>query len=402
MAVIEVENIWKSFRIYHERALTLKEVMLVRRSQFETFWALKGVSLEVDAGEMLALVGANGSGKSTMLKTIARILTPNSGRLSVEGRVSSMLELGTGFHPELSGHDNIYLAGSIMGISTRDMQKRYDEIIEFADIGDFVETPVKNYSSGMFARLAFALAVNVDADVLLIDEVLAVGDADFQLKCQERIREIRHAGMTIVFVSHGLDVVRTLCDRAVWLEHGEIRRSGTSSEVISDYLETVYETGDQLGAWVAPAVDDRVGTGEIRISRVAFLGENDDEPARLESGRGVTIDIQYEAIRDIAEVVIAIEVWRDGSRLSSIRSDSHAKTFDVKRGGGTIDLRMPSFPFAPATYQLTIGAHDPMRHQVYDWLQQAFVFDVKGSREHDSPVHIAGQWCHNDELTAGG
>src|SRR5947208_9555490 len=222
MAVIEVDQLWKSYRIYRQRTHSVKETLLARRAEYEEFWALKGVSFAVERGEMLGVIGPNGSGKSTLLKCLARILAPNAGTVAVEGKVSALLELGTGFHPELSGRENVFLAGSILGLSRREIEDRFDEVVSFAGIDEFLDTPIKNYSSGMQARLAFAVAINVDPEVLLIDEVLAVGDQAFQMRCYERIYEFRRAGVPIVFVSHALESVRNMCNRVAWLGKGTL------------------------------------------------------------------------------------------------------------------------------------------------------------------------------------
>lgn len=263
---IEVREVWKSFRIYHQRSHTLKETLLARRSKYDEFWALKGVSFEVPAGEMLGIIGPNGSGKSTMLKCLARILSPDSGDITINGTLSSLLELGTGFHPELSGRENVYLAGSILGLRRDEIDEKFDSILDFSGLGDFIDTPIKNYSSGMTARLAFSVAISIDPEVLLVDEVLAVGDEAFQLKCYERIWDLRRAGKTVVFVSHSLDAVRRLCSQVLWLEKGRIRELGTASEVVGKYLDHVRQAEIEAH-WHA-------------IGRINSLGISRDPPHR--------------------------------------------------------------------------------------------------------------------------
>ena len=197
-----------------------------RRATYEEFWALKGVSIEVDAGEVFAIVGENGSGKSTLLKCLSRILRPDRGSITVNGRISALLELGSGFHPELSGRENIYLNGAILGMTRKDIDRRFDEIVEFSGLERFIDTPVKNYSSGMFVRLGFAVAVNVDPEILIVDEVLAVGDASFQKRCMEKFADYREEGKTLIIVTHDLGTVRSMADRVVWLSYGEIKDEG--------------------------------------------------------------------------------------------------------------------------------------------------------------------------------
>jgi len=235
---IEVVDVWKKFRIYHDRVYSLKERFIFRnRQKTEDFWALKGVSLRVPRGATVGLIGRNGSGKSTLLKIISRILYPTRGRVRVHGRVSTLLELGAGFHPDFTGRENIYLNASILGLTRREINGRLEKIIEFAELGEFIDNPVRNYSSGMYMRLGFAVAVHVDPEILLIDEVLAVGDLAFQEKCLARIRELQGQGKTIIFVTHAPKQVAELCNLAVWLDRGEIRMQGPAAEVARAYAE---------------------------------------------------------------------------------------------------------------------------------------------------------------------
>ncbi|MGO0122939.1 ABC transporter ATP-binding protein [Desulfothermobacter acidiphilus] len=237
-AAIEVRDLWKKFRIYYDRALTLKERLLFwGRQRNEDFWALKNINLTVPHGVTVGLVGRNGSGKSTLLKIISRILYPTKGEVRVSGRMSTLLELGAGFHLDFTGRENIFLNASILGLTRREIKEKLDEIIAFAELGDFIDNPVRNYSSGMYMRLGFAVAVHVDPDILLIDEVLAVGDLAFQEKCLRRIRELQQRGKTIVLVTHAPMQVEDLCDMAVWLDRGEIRMQGGAKEVARAYAD---------------------------------------------------------------------------------------------------------------------------------------------------------------------
>ncbi|TMK87685.1 MAG: ABC transporter ATP-binding protein, partial [Actinobacteria bacterium] len=240
-SVITVEEVSKRFRLYHERNQSLKIWMMRgRRATFEEFWALRDVSLEMEEGKTFGLIGENGSGKSTLLKCIAKILRPDSGRIGVTGKVSALLELGAGFHPELSGRENVYLNGSILGLGKRDLDRIFDDIVGFAGLERFIDTPVKNYSSGMYIRLGFSVAINVDPDILLIDEILAVGDEQFQRKCNEKFAEFKDQGKTVVIVSHALGSVRNMCDRVALLDHGRVKELGPASEVIDAYLGGVH------------------------------------------------------------------------------------------------------------------------------------------------------------------
>jgi ABC-type polysaccharide/polyol phosphate transport system ATPase subunit len=239
---IEVRDLWKRFVLRHNRVETLKGRVLSlldsrARERRETFWALQGVTLEVRRGETLGLIGPNGSGKSTLLRLIARTLYPTRGSVEVRGRVSPMLEIGVGFHLDLTGQENIYLNGALLGLSRREVERLYPSIVEFSELGEFIDVPVRNYSSGMHARLGFSIAAHLDPDILLIDEALSVGDEAFQRKCQERMQQVRARGKTIVFVSHNLRTVSALCDRVCLLVHGKIVARGAPDEVVPRYQE---------------------------------------------------------------------------------------------------------------------------------------------------------------------
>jgi ABC-2 type transport system ATP-binding protein len=240
--VIEVIDVWKMFRLYRERADMLKEAFINLfhgGDKYDEFWALKGVSFSVQKGESMGIIGRNGAGKSTIFKLISGVLTPERGKVVVKGRISPLIELEAGLHPELTGLENIYLNGAIYGMNREAVDEKLEEIIDFSGLGQFVHLPLRTYSSGMHARLGFSLAVNVDTDVLLIDEVLAVGDAEFREKCYDKIRQLKRKGVTIVYVSHQLKTVVELCDRAIWLEKGEIKMEGNPRKGVDEYLNTV-------------------------------------------------------------------------------------------------------------------------------------------------------------------
>ena len=236
---IKVDHVYKSFNIYYDRANTLKERVLFwkRNKRREKREILKDINLEIKKGETVALIGVNGSGKSTLLKLMTQIIFPNKGTIETHGKLTSLLELGAGFHPDFSGRENIYFNSSIFGLTKKEIDKRLDQIIEFSELQDFIDNPVRTYSSGMYMRLAFSVAINVDADILLIDEILSVGDQHFQEKCFKKMRELREQGKTMVFVTHSMESVRNLCDRAIWLYDGQVRMDGNTQEVIDEYLK---------------------------------------------------------------------------------------------------------------------------------------------------------------------
>ena len=246
-AAVSFDDVSKRFVLRHERAYTVLESVIglvkpTRRST-EEFWALREVSFEIVAGETFGIIGPNGAGKSTVLKLMARILEPTSGEVTVRGRISPLLELGAGFHPELTGRENVYLNAALFGVSQAEVQDRYDEIVEFSELKDFIDAPLKHYSSGMYMRLGFAVAANIIPDILLVDEVLAVGDEAFQRKCLRKIEEFRREGRTIVFVSHDLDTVRRICHRALWLDQGLVQAVGSTDSVIDSYLQSMADPG---------------------------------------------------------------------------------------------------------------------------------------------------------------
>ena len=236
--VIEVKNMTKKFNVFYDKASTLKEkVMFWNRSDKETRVVLKNINVEIKKGETVALVGVNGSGKSTLLKLMTKIIYPTKGTVETKGKLTSLLELGAGFHPDFSGRENIYFNASIFGLSKKDIDKRIDEIIEFSELGEFIDNPVRTYSSGMYMRLAFSVAINVDADILLIDEILAVGDQHFQDKCYQKLEELRDSDKTIVIVTHNLNSIRRLCNRAIWINNGEVKMDGKCIDVVDSYLK---------------------------------------------------------------------------------------------------------------------------------------------------------------------
>jgi ABC-type polysaccharide/polyol phosphate transport system ATPase subunit len=237
---IEVKNVYKTFNVYLDKANTIKErlLFLFSRNRKEKREVLKDINIDIKKGEVVALIGTNGSGKSTLLKLMTKIIYPNKGSIETYGKLTSLLELGAGFHPDFSGRENIYFNASIFGLTKKEIDKRLEKIIDFSELRDFIDNPVRTYSSGMFMRLAFAVAINVDADILLIDEILSVGDEHFQKKCFDKMRDLKKQGKTMVFVTHNMKAVTELCDRAIWLYEGKIKKDGTTKDVVKEYIKT--------------------------------------------------------------------------------------------------------------------------------------------------------------------
>jgi len=387
---ISVNGLWKNFRLYQERNQFLKAAVLRgRRAQYEEFWALKGATFEVPTGSTFGVIGHNGSGKSTLLKCLAGILVPDKGSVAVTGRVSALLELGAGFHPELSGRENVYLNGAILGLKKREIDKRFDDIVQFAGLEQFIDSPVKNYSSGMFVRLGFAVAVNVDPDVLLLDEVLSVGDESFQRKSAERIEQFRKDGRTIVLVSHGLGSIEQLCESAAWLDHGEIRAVGPASQVISEYR------GDSHEAVKDPSeIGSRWGSGEIQITHVELLDRSGAPVDHPRTHDPLTIRVHLSAHAPVQDTVLVAKidqlgggtVWQSSTRRNGV---SIGRIHD----GARVDLVFPQLPLLEGTYELTLAITNQTEVQPYDWWERRIRFDVRQFANADhGVVHIPTQW----------
>lgn len=304
---IEIENIHKSFRLYHEKNRTLKGTILRgRKTNFEEFTALKNISFRIYRGETIGIIGENGSGKSTLLKLLANIIRPGKGQIKVEGRVSALLELGAGFHPELTGRDNIYLNGSILGLSNKEITEKYDRIVSFAELEHFIDIPIKNYSSGMYMRLGFAIAINVDPDILIIDEVLAVGDQSFQAKCFEKINEFKRNKKTIILVSHDLDAINNVCDRAILLDKGIILADGKSEKVIQDYRALIEERKQGSESDQIPDQSERFGTKDAEILSIALFNSNNEKIKKVHSGEKAEIRIDIKVNKKLESPIFGM------------------------------------------------------------------------------------------------
>lgn len=257
---VRVEGLGKKFRLYQERNQTLKAALLRRKvAEYEDFWALRDISFDVPEGSTFALIGSNGSGKSTLLKCLARILWPEEGKITSRGRVASLLEVGSGFHPELSGRENIYLNGSILGMSRKEVDRKFDDIVDFSEIGQFIDQPVKSYSSGMYVRLGFSVAIHVQPDVLVVDEILAVGDAAFQEKSRSKFDELHEQGRTVILVSHSMGAVLDMCDHAAWIEKGSLRATGEVEKVAHDYIASAFPLAPEFVNFITPEISEELG-----------------------------------------------------------------------------------------------------------------------------------------------
>lgn len=368
---IVAENVTKQFRVYHERNQSLKSTVMRRtRGRYEDFLALDDVTVEVPESTTFALVGDNGSGKSTLLKCMARILVPDAGSVRANGRVAALLEVGSGFHPELSGRDNVYLNGSILGMSRRDIDRKFDEIVDFSGVEQFIDQPVKNYSSGMYVRLGFAIAINVDPEILLVDEVLAVGDTAFQAKCTEKFTTLNREGRTVVLVSHSIPTVRAMASHAAWLAKGKVQAHGAAQSVLERYEETT------RGVAVA-MVDGRehTGSGEARVTRVEVEAPSGGN--RLTVGGSARVRVDYVTDRRVDDPVIGLAVEAlDGTYLAATNTrDTHMRLPSID-GSGSVFCEWPSVAFHPGDYIVTAAITDSTTTHSFDYVRDIARFTV--------------------------
>jgi ABC-type polysaccharide/polyol phosphate transport system ATPase subunit len=391
-AAVTLDAVSKTFRLYADRNQSLKATLLRGgRARYEDFWALRDVSFEVPEGTTFGLIGENGSGKSTLLKCIARILVPDHGSVTTQGRVAALLELGSGFHPELSGRDNVYLNGSILGLSKRQLDGKFDEIVDFSGIEAFIDQPVKNYSSGMYVRLGFAIAINVDPDVLLVDEVLAVGDEAFQRKCEERFADFRASGRTVVLVSHAMSSMRALCDQVARLEHGRLVEVGAPNTVVDDYVEASH-----LDRVVDDQGGTRWGSGEALVRRVELLGPAGRAATSFRTGDRVVFRLHYETAVRIDRPVFgwSVETADSGVYLWAHHSKDGRLEVASIEGSGYVDLVVDALPLQPGVFDLSASVVATDTVHVYDHRKRLLRFDVAFGepRESGGLVVLGGAW----------
>jgi lipopolysaccharide transport system ATP-binding protein len=391
--VIDVDHAWKSYRLYKEKATSLKErITKVRGDRYDLLWANQDLSLKVHQGEVLGLIGHNGSGKSTLLRMMAGIQRPNKGSVTIDGRVSALLELGAGFHPDLTGRENVYLNASILGMRRTDIDKVFDDIVEFAggQIPDFIDTPVKIYSSGMFVRLGFSVAVHLSPQILIIDEVIAVGDESFQRRCFEYLFKLRSEGVTIVMVSHSMVTVSSMCDRAVWLDHGQMLRDGPAPEVVAAYLDQVNQAEEQRHAAAGAGVADP--TRALAIEAVEMLGADDEPLASARTGAPARVRVHLVAKEPVSGVVIGLGI-RHENGLTLARSTMKTDPALTFEGPLHVDLDIDRLPFGAGDYSVDIDVHDSHHMVRFDHREQAAVLHVAPvGAATDSVVDLDGRW----------
>jgi len=392
-AAIEIDNVSKSFRLYRERNQSLKAAVLRgKRTSYDRFWALRGVSMSVPAGSTFGIIGANGSGKSTLLKCVSRILLPDTGSVRTRGSMVSLLELGSGFHPELTGRENIYLNASMLRISRGDIEAKLHDILDFADIGDFIDQPVKNYSTGMYVRLGFAVAINVDPDVLLVDEVLAVGDASFQDKCMEKFADFRRLGKTLLLASHAVGAMQTMCDEICHLDHGRLVAVGVPAIVVGGYLDAQRPQVVVREEAPAPAA------APAHIVSVEVLDSAGYAVSHVQTGDLVTIRVHYLAAEPVDKPVFSLVLDTiSGMRVWAHHSRDEAFVPKHILGAGSVDLTVPRLLLQRGSYNLHASIIDDGLVHIYDLLPQSFRLEVSNDSLNESAgvAVLGGSWSHS-------
>jgi lipopolysaccharide transport system ATP-binding protein len=372
---IDINALSKRYRIGGlEHDLSLREKLMgfarnplkMARPDYETIWALRDLSFRVEEGEVVGIIGRNGAGKSTLLKILSRITYPTSGDVKVRGRVASLLEVGTGFHDELTGRENVYLNGSILGMRKREVDRHFDAIVAYSGVEQFIDTPIKRYSSGMRLRLGFSVAAHLEPDVLVVDEVLAVGDAQFQKKCISTMEGLRRSGRTVLFVSHNLAAVENLCSRGIWIDGGKVRMDGAVRDVIVKYLTSM--VGEQASGSELSWAETRLGSGEIRFTRLEYLGLDGTPCAVTRSGDPLVLRLHYHAEKAVRDPSFGFQMYSDmgtlitetGHRLNGVHFPS------VGPGEGHVDVEIESLNLVPGRYQFSLWITAPGGKPVYD------------------------------------
>ena len=429
--VIDVKNITKSFRVYYDKGSQLKEKMLFwKRNRYEERWVLKGISFQIKKGEAVGLIGHNGCGKSTTLKLLSRIIYPNDGTIEMKGRVSSLIELGAGFHPDMSGRENIYTNAAIFGLTKKEIDERIGDIISFSELEEFIDNPVRTYSSGMYMRLAFSVAINVDADILLIDEILAVGDANFQAKCFNRLREIKKSGTTIVIVSHSLGQIEQICDRSIWIQDGMIKLEGKPRDVHPEYLNYMGEERQKIvkkeeerkkkqeeqnveknkkhepkqtkqeivqEQSVEEILNEvgRYGKREIEIVNIKLLDHVGEERSVFKTGDKINVEIQYRKNQPVQKVIVGIGIFRnDGIHCYGTNTNiDHIEIVEIKKEGSIV-FEIIDNNLLEGEYLLDVAFHTEDGFY-YDYIKKAKSFRSYSTIEDIGVSRLSHKWIIN-------
>ena len=388
---ILVDGVSRRFRVHAREVRTLKELFVVRgRTEATDVWALRDVSLRVDPGEAVGLIGRNGSGKTTLLRLVAGIIKPTGGRVAAGGRIGSLLELGAGFHPDFSGRENVFLNGSIHGLGRATIRERFDEIVAFAELEGAIDRPVRTYSSGMYMRLGFAVAAFLDADVLLLDEVFAVGDEAFQRKCFGKIFEFKQRGGTIVFVSHDASAVERLCGRAVLLQQGQVAYDGPTHEALVRYRR---QLADELDPAERGAGLREWGTGEAAIVEARLVGPGGEERAQFLAGEPFSLRLRVVAHEPVAPPRVQLELRDDAGMLVASESlDTATLGWDSGAGEHALRFDVGRLPLADGRFHLRLGLTDATGERLLHWLDDALAFLVYPDGDGRGVVRLEGSW----------
>lgn len=428
---ISIKGVSKTFKIYHDKPMMLKEKLLrLRSSDYTKFYALQNINLEIKKGETVALIGHNGCGKSTLLKLITKIMQPDEGYIKVDGRISSLIELGAGFHPEFTGRENIYINASIFGLSKKEIDAKIEDIITFSELGDFIENPVRTYSSGMYMRLAFSVAIHVNPEILLIDEILSVGDANFQKKCMDRIEGFKHQGATIVIVTHDMGTIERICDRAVWMNEGRIVEQGEADRIVNLYLqhmnqkfleqrklefqieqskkeaakshqpEEVPQAVDpepMKSAGLPSGEETRWGSKEVEITEARILNDRGEITNIVECGKPMTIEIDYQIHHPQKEYIFGMGFYTADKTLIYGNNTQIGKLkLNEIPLVGTVRFRIHRLPLLSGNYKLNVAVVDG-EHRALDFIKYYMDFSVVSNDKAVGVLSLDYDWVKPTE-----